>query len=36
MTFAAPKSGKQYVVIAAGGACQSPGRGDYVIFYPPR
>ncbi|MGO3534380.1 membrane-bound PQQ-dependent dehydrogenase, glucose/quinate/shikimate family, partial [Pseudomonas helleri] len=30
MTFVSPKTGKQYVVITAGGARQSPDRGDYV------
>lgn len=33
MSYMSPKSGKQYVVIAAGGARQSPDRGDYVIAY---
>ncbi|RMX05743.1 membrane-bound PQQ-dependent dehydrogenase, glucose/quinate/shikimate family [Corticibacter populi] len=33
MTYVSPKSGKQYVVIAAGGARQSPDRGDYVVAY---
>lgn len=33
MTFKSPKTGKQYVVISAGGARQSPDRGDYVIAY---
>ncbi|MBD8623099.1 glucose/quinate/shikimate family membrane-bound PQQ-dependent dehydrogenase [Pseudomonas sp. CFBP 13727] len=33
MTFVSPKTGKQYVVITAGGARQSPDRGDYVIAY---
>lgn len=38
MTYVSPKSGRQYVVISAGGARQSPDRGDYVIAYalPPR
>ena len=27
------KSGRQYVVISAGGARQSPQHGDYVIAY---
>jgi quinate dehydrogenase (quinone) len=26
-------NGKQYIVISAGGARQSPDRGDYVIAY---
>lgn len=33
MTFVSPKTGKQYVVITAGGGRQSPDRGDYVIAY---
>jgi quinate dehydrogenase (quinone) len=33
MTFVSPKTGKQYVVITAGGARQSTDRGDYVIAY---
>ena len=33
MTFVSPKTGKQYVVITAGGARQSQDRGDYVIAY---
>lgn len=33
MSFKSPKTGKQYVVISAGGARQSPDRGDYVIAY---
>jgi quinate dehydrogenase (quinone) len=33
MSYRSPKSGKQYVVITAGGARQSPDRGDYVIAY---
>ncbi|AYN97023.1 glucose/quinate/shikimate family membrane-bound PQQ-dependent dehydrogenase [Pseudomonas sp. LTJR-52] len=33
MTFISPKTGRQYVVITAGGARQSPDRGDYVIAY---
>ena len=33
MTYVSPKTGKQYVVITAGGARQSPERGDYVIAY---
>ena len=33
MTFVSPKTGKQYIVITAGGARQSPDRGDYVIAY---
>ncbi len=33
MSYKSPKTGKQYVVITAGGARQSPDRGDYVIAY---
>lgn len=33
MTYKSPKTGKQYVVISAGGARQSVDRGDYVIAY---
>ncbi|NTJ42038.1 membrane-bound PQQ-dependent dehydrogenase, glucose/quinate/shikimate family [Agrobacterium larrymoorei] len=33
MTYKSPKTGKQYILISAGGARQSPDRGDYVIAY---
>jgi quinate dehydrogenase (quinone) len=33
MSYKSPKTGKQYVVITAGGARQSPDRGDYVVAY---
>jgi quinate dehydrogenase (quinone) len=33
MSYRSPRTGKQYVVITAGGARQSPDRGDYVIAY---
>ncbi len=33
MTYISPKTGKQYIVITAGGARQNPKRGDYVIAY---
>lgn len=33
MTYVSPNNGRQYVVITAGGARQSPDRGDYVIAY---
>lgn len=33
MSYKSPKTGRQYVVITAGGARQSPDRGDYVIAY---
>lgn len=33
MTYVSPRSGKQYVVVTAGGAAMSPDKGDYVIAY---
>ena len=33
ISYVSPKTGKQYVLISAGGARQSPARGDYVIAY---
>lgn len=33
ITYISPKTGKQYIVISASGARQSPVRGDYVIAY---
>ena len=33
MSYVSPRTGKQYVLISAGGARQSPDRGDYVIAY---
>lgn len=33
MTYVSPETGKQYIVITAGGARQNPKRGDYVIAY---
>ncbi|MNZ98967.1 Quinate/shikimate dehydrogenase (quinone) [compost metagenome] len=33
MSYISPVTGKQYIVISAGGARQSPDRGDYVIAY---
>ncbi|HZU62059.1 MAG TPA: membrane-bound PQQ-dependent dehydrogenase, glucose/quinate/shikimate family [Novosphingobium sp.] len=33
MTYVSPRTGTQYVLITAGGARQSPDRGDYVIAY---
>lgn len=33
MSYVSPATGRQYVVITAGGARQSPDRGDYVIAY---
>lgn len=38
MTYRSPKTGRQYVLVTAGGARQSTDRGDYVLAYtlPPR
>lgn len=33
MSYRSPRTGRQYVVVTAGGARQSPDRGDYVIAY---
>ncbi|MBS0218260.1 MAG: membrane-bound PQQ-dependent dehydrogenase, glucose/quinate/shikimate family [Proteobacteria bacterium] len=33
MTYVSPKSGRQFVLISAGGARQSPDRGDYLIAF---
>ncbi|WP_372028431.1 membrane-bound PQQ-dependent dehydrogenase, glucose/quinate/shikimate family [Pseudomonas kurunegalensis] len=33
MTYISPKTKKQYVLLTAGGARNSPDRGDYVIAY---
>ncbi|MEI2267206.1 glucose/quinate/shikimate family membrane-bound PQQ-dependent dehydrogenase [Erwinia sp. CGal63] len=33
ISYRSPKTGKQYILISAGGARQSPDRGDYVIAY---
>lgn len=33
MTYQSPRTGRQYVVVTAGGARQSPDRGDYVVAY---
>jgi membrane-bound PQQ-dependent dehydrogenase (glucose/quinate/shikimate family) len=33
ITYISPKTNKQYIVISASGARQSPVRGDYVIAY---
>lgn len=33
MTYVSPKTGKQYIVVSAGGARQSTDRGDYVMAY---
>lgn len=33
MTYVSPESGRQFVVVSAGGARQSLDRGDYIIAY---
>lgn len=33
MSYVSPTTGRQYVVVTAGGARQSPKRGDYVVAY---
>lgn len=33
MTYVSPKTGRQYVLISAGGASGSTSRGDYVVAY---
>lgn len=33
ISYISPKPGKQYIVISAGGARQSPDHGDYVVAY---
>jgi len=33
ISYKSPTNGKQYVVVSAGGARNSPDRGDYVIAY---
>ena len=33
MTYKSPTTGRQYIVITAGGARQSADRGDYVVAY---
>jgi quinate dehydrogenase (quinone) len=33
MTYVSPKTGRQYVVISAGGSRQSTKRGDYLIAF---
>ncbi|MGO4840891.1 membrane-bound PQQ-dependent dehydrogenase, glucose/quinate/shikimate family, partial [Rhizobiaceae sp. 2RAB30] len=33
MSYVSPESGRQFVVVSAGGARQSPDRGDYIIAY---
>jgi quinate dehydrogenase (quinone) len=33
MSFISPETGKQYIIVSAGGSRSSPDRGDYVIAY---
>ncbi|KKX31570.1 membrane-bound PQQ-dependent dehydrogenase, glucose/quinate/shikimate family [Rhizobium sp. LC145] len=33
MTYVSPESGRQFVVISAGGSRQSPDRGDYIVAF---
>ena len=33
MSYVSAKSGKQYVVVSAGGARMRPTKGDYVVAY---
>ncbi|MCX8956771.1 glucose/quinate/shikimate family membrane-bound PQQ-dependent dehydrogenase [Erwinia psidii] len=33
ISYISPQNGKQYILISAGGARQSPDRGDYVIAF---
>ena len=33
MTYVSPKTGRQYIVVRAGGSGRSPERGDYVIAF---
>ncbi|EJT85953.1 quinate dehydrogenase [Pseudomonas putida S11] len=33
MNYVSPRTARQYVVVTAGGARQSPDRGDYIIAY---
>jgi quinate dehydrogenase (quinone) len=33
MTYVSPKTGRQYVVVSAGGAAQFGPKGDYVIAF---
>ncbi|XAH21990.1 hypothetical protein AAFF27_18460 [Xylophilus sp. GW821-FHT01B05] len=33
MTYAAPRSGRQFVVISAGGNASTTAKGDYVVAY---
>lgn len=33
MSYLSPKTGRQYILVSAGGTRQSPVRGDYVLAY---
>lgn len=33
MSYLSPESGRQFVVVSAGGARMTPDRGDYVVAY---
>jgi hypothetical protein len=33
MTYVSPKSGRQYIVVYAGGPRAWPNRGDYILAY---
>ncbi|MDS1136668.1 membrane-bound PQQ-dependent dehydrogenase, glucose/quinate/shikimate family [Nitratireductor indicus] len=33
MTYVSPETGRQFIIVSAGGARQSPDRGDYIIAY---
>jgi quinate dehydrogenase (quinone) len=33
LIYVSPKTGKQYVLISAGGMSHSPDVGDYIIAY---
>jgi quinate dehydrogenase (quinone) len=33
MTYVSPQSGRQFVLISAGGARESPDRGDYIVAF---
>lgn len=33
ITYISPESGRQFVVVSAGGSRESPDRGDYIIAY---
>ncbi|MGF6170552.1 glucose dehydrogenase [Pseudomonas moraviensis] len=33
MTYVSPKSGRQYLVVSAGGNSATTQKGDYVVAY---